>query len=224
MATVGDFNGDGKDNILYHGKCGSSTLCWRIHFSNGNAFSSGSNWGRATGLFSTETQTYGLKVGDFNNDGFDDVAYPGKCDSQSGSSNCWIFEKNTGSRFQTMTSQASWWFTSETADFGGLFVANLDQQEGDELMYVGKCGRGERCLRVHRVVNGQIQRPISWTNRMWPSEETGHFLIQFGDIDGDGDIDMGYRGKCGRGQMMWRYHQNNGSSLNSVRCSAKNLF
>ena len=42
---VNDFNGDGRDDLLYRGKCGNTGVhCWRMHLSNGAGFNTPVGW------------------------------------------------------------------------------------------------------------------------------------------------------------------------------------
>jgi hypothetical protein len=82
---IGNFDGDanGRDDIAYLGKCGSSR-CIRVHLSTGSAFVYQSNWDQGDGLLRDGpeiTEHFGMQVGDMNNDGKADIGYRGRCGS-----------------------------------------------------------------------------------------------------------------------------------------------
>jgi hypothetical protein len=85
---VGDFNGDGRDDIANYY---ASTAAWWISRSTGSGFTT-TKWADYT---TTSGWTNRL-VGDFNNDGRDDIVNR----HQNGN---WIVSRSTGSTFNTTT-------------------------------------------------------------------------------------------------------------------------
>ncbi|MGN9838386.1 FG-GAP-like repeat-containing protein [Nonomuraea sp. H19] len=74
-----DFDGDGRDDIAYLGRCGSTTACMRAHISTtGNVFAA-KQWGSEPYLDGSITPHFGMRVVDHNGDGKDDIAYRGTC-------------------------------------------------------------------------------------------------------------------------------------------------
>ena len=66
---VGDFNGDGRDDLLkYADPANHGNGKWRVFFSTGNGFSDAGTW---SGHAGSQTNNY---VGDFDGDGRDDIA------------------------------------------------------------------------------------------------------------------------------------------------------
>ena len=94
--AAGDFDGDGRDDIVTRGFCGDPPEeCWRVQISNGAGFGTVQDWGDG-GYFSSETVAFGIFSGDFDGDGMDDLAYRGFCGSQE---KCWRVHISTGSGF-----------------------------------------------------------------------------------------------------------------------------
>ncbi|MEQ4722448.1 VCBS repeat-containing protein [Nonomuraea sp. B19D2] len=76
---IGDFNGDGRDDIAYLGRCGSTTACMRAHISTAANVFAAQRWGSKPYLDGSITPHFGMRVVDHNGDGKDDIAYRGKC-------------------------------------------------------------------------------------------------------------------------------------------------
>lgn len=88
--TLGDWNGDGLDDLVYQGICGNNALpCWRVHLSDGDNFVEPRDWG--------ETHELPLipVAADVNGDGTDDLLYEAPCDVGS----CWFVQESLGDRF-----------------------------------------------------------------------------------------------------------------------------
>lgn len=94
-AVAGDVDGDGRDEIVYRGRCDASTPCWRVHSELADHGTAGENWGDGA-RFSAFTGTPIL--GDWNGDGYDDLAYQGTCGDDG--RQCWRVHLSTGSTFQ----------------------------------------------------------------------------------------------------------------------------
>ena len=86
---IGDFNGDGRDDIVSY------------HEVSGVNKSTGTKFGRRWATFRTRTGWSPQFVGDFNGDGMDDVV------SYHEASGSWWVNKSTGSSFQRGAGQHS---------------------------------------------------------------------------------------------------------------------
>jgi hypothetical protein len=78
--AVGDWNGDGRDDLAYEGLCGDDAEpCWRVHLSTGSKFASPSSWG------DPPKGVRSLMSADIDGDGRDDIVYQAPCDEDR----CW---------------------------------------------------------------------------------------------------------------------------------------
>lgn len=78
--VVGDWNGDGLDDLVYQGLCGEEARsCWRVHLSTGDDFAAPRDWGEPPGGVGD------LKSADIDGDGRDDLVYQAPCDEDR----CW---------------------------------------------------------------------------------------------------------------------------------------
>lgn len=139
---VGDFDGDGTDDLVYRGTC-SGEPCWRVQRSTGDGFAAES-WGN--GLYAgADTATYGIQVGDFDGDGKDDLAYRGRCGGDGHP--CWRVQTSTGTAFSAGRDFGdSAYLTSDSAHFG-LHTGDLDGDGRTDLGYMAACGSGVRQWR-----------------------------------------------------------------------------
>jgi hypothetical protein len=132
---VGDFDGDGRDDLAYRGSCAGAD-CWVVQRSNGHAFVTES-W--SDGFYpSAETRTYGVVVGDFDGDGKDDLLYRGYAGATVPT---WRVQISHGTSFGAAGWGDSSAFTWESAHFG-LEVADIDGDGRSDLGYMATCGNG----------------------------------------------------------------------------------
>jgi hypothetical protein len=88
---LGDWNGDGHDDLVYHGLCGEKQRsCWRVHVSSGKEFEKPIGW-RAPRDGVLKPQ-----AADINGDRIDDLVYQSPCDE----SMCWFAQVSTGDSFK----------------------------------------------------------------------------------------------------------------------------
>ncbi len=114
---VGDFNADGKDDLVRY-KAGQ----WNVLLSKG-----GYNWGNTDWSYSWGNTT-GDKplVGDFNGDGIDDIAIF----RTSGTSAQWLVSKSTGQGFQNLSWSYNW--GNKTGD--EPLIGDFDGTRFEEIM------------------------------------------------------------------------------------------
>lgn len=174
--AAADVNGDGRDDVVYPGRCEGSGRCWRTHLSEGSVLGTPQNWG-AGARFAPETRS--ILAGDWNGDGFDDLAYLGLCGS--GAARCWRAHLSDHGQFVA-------------ADFGGfpdlargveVSAADLDGDGRDDLLYPAQCQAGT-CW-YGQLSNGQVFASPVNLGMARPDELE---LNELFDFDGDGDDDM----------------------------------
>lgn len=89
--ALGDWNGDGRDDLVYQGTCGDNAhACWRLHPSSGKGLKGPRDWGRPpkTPVFPS--------AADINGDGLDDLVYQAPCKKAK---MCWVAQRSLGNRF-----------------------------------------------------------------------------------------------------------------------------
>lgn len=215
---VGDFDGDGHDDLAWAGSCSDQTRCWRVALAGDDGFAPPRPWARL-GPVTDETARFGVQVGDFDGDARDDLLSRGAC----GAANepCWRMLGSDGGSFQARSwgDGARW---SRETDAYGLLVADFSGDGRDDIGYRGVCGpANDACFRVH-VSSEKGFRASSWGNGFRPEVDgsTAHYGLSVGDVDGDGDADLGYRGRCGDDESQWRYHVSSGSGFTTA-CSPR---
>ncbi|PZF80572.1 FG-GAP-like repeat-containing protein [Jiangella anatolica] len=214
---TGDFDGDGRDDLAWAGSCPDQRACWRVALAGDDGFAEPVAWGRV-GPVTDETDRFGVHVGDFDGDARDDLLYRGACGAAG--EPCWRMLGSDGETFQARPwgDDASW--TAES-DAYGLLVADFSGDGRDDVGYRGACGRDRApCFRVH-VSSDDGFEVRAWGDSFRPAADgsTPHYGLSVGDVDGDGDADLGYRGQCGD-ESLWRYHLSSGSGF-TVACSPR---
>ncbi|WP_106537526.1 FG-GAP-like repeat-containing protein [Haloactinopolyspora alba] len=136
---VGDFDGDGLDDLTYAGYCGDRVPCWRMHRSTGTRFEPATEWG-ADVYPSGETRRYGFAAGDFDGDGRDDLVARGYCGDREP---CWRFQLSTGSGFAAHDAggDARLGDGRVTSEF---MIGDYDGDGRDDVAYFGRCGDDAR--------------------------------------------------------------------------------
>ena len=178
---VGDFNGDGRDDI-YALAAGSKQQY--VAYSDGTSF----NLRLAGGRLDRARDIGLLTIGDFNGDGLDDVA------GRSETDGFWHIDQSTGTGFNRLERVTKWttagvWDDARALDLDGDGDADLLGQFNGRNWYAG-------------LVDGAT-RVSSGLWARWP--RPSQVLIEdpaFGDFNSDGREDLaGYRSQGGRFQM-----------------------
>ncbi len=157
--AVGDFNGDGRDDIVTRGLCGTpSEGCWRVQLSTGSGYTAPQNWGNGA-YFSSETTDFGVIVGDFNDDGRDDIVYRGFCGFQQ---KCWRVQLSTGSGFLNGVNWGNGAYFSPESDDFGVVSGDFNDDGRDDIVYRGFCGFQQKCWRVQLSTGSGFLNGQNW--------------------------------------------------------------
>jgi len=174
--AAADLNGDGRDDVVYHGRCAGSVPCWRAHLSEGSTLGPARNWGDGARF---SPATHALVPGDWNGDGFDDLVYQGLCGSDG--VECWRAHLSVNGRLEP----ADWGGFPETARDADVVAADLDGDGRDDLLFPGECQAGT-CWYGQMSDGHSFAAPVNLG--MTRPEELE--LTEVFDFDGDGDDDL----------------------------------
>lgn len=166
LSYPGDFNGDGRDDLLFYQPQGGS---WSIALSEGDQFAAPQCWlaGWAKGA------GWEVFVGDFDGDGWDDLLVFNQHDDS------WQMARNTRGQG----------FLPQPAGFFGLAETSLQRAVGDVngdqiddlIIYNTNAGS----VQVALVNNLKISPPRVWLSG---GEKFGELIA--GDFNGDGRCDL----------------------------------
>lgn len=213
----GDFNEDGIADTAIRARVGDA-WSWRVYVSNGEHHQM-LDFGNGAGtLVLNDAERYGVHVGDFTEDGKDDIMYRGVC----GEALCWRVQASNGTSFVTKTGFGDQMFTSDETFRFGFHVGDFDGDGfKDDLVYRGKCGSpGVPCWRVHKSNGSTFSTHNFGDSAKWFVEngknESEIYGLLIGNFDGDagGKDDIAYLGKCDNssGRCM-RVHLSTGSAF-----------
>ncbi|TDE15909.1 FG-GAP-like repeat-containing protein [Jiangella asiatica] len=213
---VGDFDGDGRDDLAFVGLHTDGTPRWLVSRSTGDGLAEPRDWA-ILGTMTPETTSFGYHVGDFDGDGRDDLLARGSC---SNDNTCWRLLASDGESFEARSAGDDTAWSADSARFG-LAIGDYDGDGTDDVAYRGVCGNDATpCFRVH--LGGPSGLTVrSFGDEAWPAPDgtTAHFGLRVGDVDADGNDDISYLGRCGNNSdLMWRHHLSTGDSF-AVRCS-----
>ena len=171
---VGDFNGDGKDDLVNVFE-ERSKVSIEVHLAGNGEFTP-QRWATGQGRFWSEQR---WRVGDFNGDGKDDVA---KAFEERGRACIDVHLAGNGefTPQRWATGQGRFWNEQQwrVGDFNG---------DGKDDMAKAFEERGKACIDIHLAGNGKFT-PQRWATsqvRFWNEQQW-----RSGDFNGDGKDDM----------------------------------
>ncbi len=170
--VTGDFNGDGFTDLA---GLSPSDGQWRVLLATSNGFTNPQIWA----AWNSSVTYSDVLVGDFNNDGRDDVA--GRA-----STGTWVVGLSNGSQFAT-SSFGAWstsvtWLDVNTGDFDGDGLADI----------VGRASTGTWVVGRSTGTSFQMMTYGAWsTNVTWQD-------VSVGDLNADGTDDVIGRASNGR--------------------------
>jgi hypothetical protein len=180
---MGDVDGDGRFDLCARSSTG--IRCWRSTGTGFDAGFDGPALGDASGW--DDPSVYGtLRMGDVTGDRKDDL-----CGRTSDGVLCW---PSNGSGFNAPLAGPAWtdaagW--NATNAWGTIQLVDLDHDGRSDL-----CGRNSLGMACHLSTGtgfGEaILQPDVTDARGWGDDDNAH-TFRFGDLDGDGDLDL-----CGR--------------------------
>lgn len=173
MAT-GDVDGDGRTDIVYHGRCETSMRCWRVHDARGG-MTEGANWGDGA-RFSAATAS--LVLGDWNGDGTDDLAYLGLCGEKVRS--CWRVHPSSGESFQ----KPAGWGTPPDGVLNPQ-ASDVNGDKLDDLIYQAPCDESV-CWFAQVSARDNFKNPVA----LGPTLESADNTYEWIDFDGDARSDI----------------------------------
>jgi hypothetical protein len=174
--AAGDLNGDGRDDVVYPGRCERSVTCWRVHLSEGGTLGTPQDWGDGARFAPTARA---LVTGDWNGDGFEDLLYQGVCGSDA--AQCWRAHLSNNGRLIAV----DWGAFPSIAQDAQVTSADLNGDGRDDLLYPAGCEAGT-CWYGQMSTGSAFSAPTNLG--MTRPEELA--LNEMFDFDGDGDDDL----------------------------------
>ena len=192
IAGTGDFNGDGRVDILWRNDNGAVGN-WLANAGGGFAYNS------AAGVIGVGNDWHIAGTGDFNGDGRDDILWR----NDNGQVGDWLATSNGGfaSNSASVAGVGNDWHIAGTGDFNGdgrddILWRNDDGSFGD---WLGQANGGF----VYNAAAGVVAAPTYW------------HIVGTGDFNGDGRDDILWRANDGQFGD-WLGQANGGFAYNSV--------
>jgi hypothetical protein len=177
IAGIGDFNGDGKEDILWRDTASGLTVDW-LGQANG---SFASNWANSVVTVPTDWKVAG--IGDFNGDGLSDILWR----NSAGLTVDWLGQASGGFTNNWNNSAANVptdWKVAGTGDFNG--------DGHDDILWRSDSGWVTEWLGQ---ANGGFTN--NWAN-MAAGVPTDWHVASIGDFNGDGKDDVLWRSDSGQ--------------------------
>ena len=182
VVGTGDFNGDGKDDVLWRNDSGAFTE-WLANGSGNGGFSS--NDANAWNMVPTSWHVVG--TGDFNGDGKDDVLWR----NDNGSFTEWLANANgtgglTSNDASAFTNVPTSWHVAGTGDFNG--------DGKDDIIWRNDNGSFTEWLAKGDGSGGFTSNDAN----AWNNVPSNWHVADVGDFNGDGKDDVTWRNDDGR--------------------------
>ncbi len=193
--AVGDFNGDGKDDIAAMYEYNNNTMKIHVWLSTGSSFNGFYSWldSMTPGSYEPARVTGRFVAGDFNGDGKDDLAAMYKYNDDTMKLQVW---PSTGSSFNGFYSwKESMTPGSYNADrVTGRFVAGDFNGDGkDDLAAMYKYNGDTMKIQVWPSTGSSFNGFYSWKESMTPGSyepDRATGLVVCGDMNADGKDDI----------------------------------
>jgi hypothetical protein len=173
VAGTGDFNGDGRDDVLWRGDDGTVTD-WL-------AQANGAFAGNSMLMTKVPTSSHIVGTGDFNGDGRDDILWR----SDDGTVTDWLGQVNGSMTVNTQnlsTAVPTSWHIAGTGDFNG--------DGKDDVLWRSDDGYVTEWL-------GQANGAFAGNSNVLTQLSTSWHVAQIGDFNGDGRDDILWRSDSG---------------------------
>lgn len=212
--VVGDYNGDGKDDIATMYDYGNQESRMHVFLSTGSSFTydNANGWWSAKG-YDANKVTGRMVAGDFNGDGKDDVA--AMYDYGNGESRIHVF-KSTGKSFNYDDSNG-WWnskgFTA-TSVTDRIVAGDFNGDGVDDIATMYDYGSGGSKMHVFTSTKSKFTYNYGWwsSTGYTASKVTGRMVA--GDFNGDGKDDVATMYDYGNEESRIHVFKSTGSSYN----------
>ncbi len=172
---VGDFNGDGRDDVAYSRVIDANTVRWNVAKSNGTSFGASKTWKADLGNQNSE-----YYIGDFNGDGRDEIAYS----QTSGNTVNWKVALSTGRSFKY---KGTW--ISDMGNSGDTFyIGDFTGNGMDDIAYMRPVTQTALSWRVGSSSGRSFTYRGVWRSSMGDTDDA----FKIGDANGDRKDDIIY--------------------------------
>jgi hypothetical protein len=145
--VVGDFTGNGRDEIAYFGMCNGEE-CWRVHQFKNSTFNHPMNF-KSSFDISSKTKGFGVYSGDFDRDGIDDIIYLGECERKE----CLKIIKSTGKEFIHYKNINDLHLSSETV-YNDVGIYDFNDDGILDVSYFGECRNEYGKMWLYHISSG----------------------------------------------------------------------
>lgn len=189
--TVGDFNGDGKDDIVSMYDYGNNTIILHVWISTGNIFRDISHWYNSeSGNYIASNATGRMTAGDFNGDGKDDICVMYDYGNLNAGLQVW---KSTGNKF----SDIQLWHVTGTGNYdadsvnGRVTAGDFNGDGKQDVTTMYDYGNNRIAYHMGISTGNNFSGLNSWFDSgsgSYSAEKVGSRMIS-GDFNGDGKDD-----------------------------------